>query len=62
MCFLWEGRTVGYEGSKVIVLEKINKRLVKVAKAHNTRMILFVKREELYPWWARNVLWWLTCR
>lgn len=39
--FLYEGRTVYFKGDKVIVLEKINAKLVKVAKKSNPRMIFF---------------------
>ncbi len=49
--FLYEGRTVYFKDDKVIVLEKINAKLVKVAKKSNPRMIFFAKRKELFPVW-----------
>lgn len=46
---LWEGREAYYRGIKVIILEKVNSKLVKVAKKSNPRMILHVSRKELSP-------------
>lgn len=50
--FLYEGRTVYFNGDKVIVLEKVNAKIVKVAKKSNPRMIFFAKRKELFPVWT----------
>ncbi|MBR4930394.1 MAG: hypothetical protein IKZ00_06285 [Bacteroidaceae bacterium] len=45
---LFEGRTVWWNGRKVIILEKLPFGRVKVAYANNSKMIRIVKREELY--------------
>lgn len=56
---LFEGRNVYYNDEKVIVLEKVNAKLVKVAKMSNQRMILYVKRSELSPVWLCNLIDWI---
>lgn len=56
---LWEGREAYYNGIKVIILEKVNSKLVKVAKKSNPRMILHVNRKELSPAWVDDLIDWI---
>lgn len=56
---LWEGREAYYNGNKVIILEKVNSKLVKVAKKSNPRMILHVSRKELSPAWVDDLIDWI---
>lgn len=56
---LLEGREAYYNGNKVIILEKVNSKLVKVAKKSNPRMILHVSRKELAPAWIDNLIDWI---
>lgn len=55
----WEGREAYYNGNKVIILEKVNSKLVKVAKKSNPRMILHVSRKELSLAWVDDLIDWI---
>lgn len=45
--FLWEGRKVWWRGRQVVIVRRIDKKYVVVARAKRQHMLLMVKREEI---------------
>ena len=57
---LWEGREAYYNGNKVVILEKVNSKLVKVCKKSNPKMIFFVRKDELGVVWVEKLVDWMV--
>lgn len=45
--FLWEGREVWWRGHEVIIIRRIDKKYVEVARKSRPYMRLMVKRDEI---------------